>query len=335
MGETLPTRWASGAREISSSDNYIQYVPHSVAKGRDRGSGKIDMRLKGKTAIITGGANGIGAGCVRRLASEGANVVIADIDDASGKALADEIGKSALYVHTNVTQRASVEALCAATLTAFGAVDILVNNAAFVHKDGVIANFLDYSDESWELTLAVNLSGMFYCSQTAARLMAKRGVGGVIISMSSGGGSRAHRHMFGYDTSKGGIEAATRVMALDLAPLNIRVNSRHPGQHARRSAAPSLAIHRSRHPRSSRWSVRAGRTISLPRSLSWLPMTPLISPAHASSSTAAWMPSCARHRSIFGMISATTVRRHAITHKFRQRGEIVKNIKAPRGEIEG
>lgn len=229
MGETLPTRWASGAREISSSDNYIQYVPHSVAKGRDRGSGKIDMRLKGKTAIITGGANGIGAGCVRRLASEGANVVIADIDDASGKALADEIGKSALYVHTNVTQRASVEALFAATLTAFGAVDILVNNAAFVHKDGVIANFLDYSDESWELTLAVNLSGMFYCSQTAARLMAKRGVGGVIISMSSGGGSRAHRHMFGYDTSKGGIEAATRVMALDLAPLNIRVNSVIPG----------------------------------------------------------------------------------------------------------
>ena len=70
---------------------------------------------------------------------------------------------------------------------------------------------------------------MFYCSQTAARLMAKQGRGGVIINISSGGASRAHRHMFGYDTSKGGIEAATRVMALDLAGLNIRVNTVVPG----------------------------------------------------------------------------------------------------------
>ena len=187
------------------------------------------MRLEGKTAIITGGANGIGAGCVRRLASEGANVVIADIDDAAGAALADELGSGVRYVRADVSQRQSVEALFATALNAFGAVDILVNNAAFVHKTGVIENFLDYSDEAWQRTLGVNLSGMFYCSQTAARLMAKRGAGGVIINISSGGASRAHRHMFGYDTSKGGIEAATRAMALDLAPLNIRVNTVVPG----------------------------------------------------------------------------------------------------------
>ncbi len=187
------------------------------------------MRLEGKTAIITGGANGIGAGCVRRLASEGANVVIADIDDAAGAALADELGSGVRYHRTDISQRQSVEALFAAALNAFGAVDILVNNAAFVHKKGVIENFLDYSDEAWQRTLGVNLSGMFYCSQTAARLMAKRGAGGVIINISSGGASRAHRHMFGYDTSKGGIEAATRVMALDLAPLNIRANTVVPG----------------------------------------------------------------------------------------------------------
>ncbi len=187
------------------------------------------MRLENKTAIVTGGGNGIGAGCVRRLASEGANVVIADIDDASGTALAEELGDAALYVHTDVSQRASVEALFDAAITAFGAVDILVNNAAFVHKAGVISNFLEYSDEAWQRTLGVNLSGLFYCSQTAARLMAKRGEGGVIVNVSSGGASRAHRHMFGYDTSKGGIEAATRAMALDLAPLNIRVNTVVPG----------------------------------------------------------------------------------------------------------
>ena len=187
------------------------------------------MRLTGKTAIITGGANGIGAGCARRLASDGANVIIADIDDAAGEALAADLGESALYARTDVSRRDSVEALFDAALNAFGAVDILVNNAAFVHKLGVIANFLEYSDDAWRRTLGVNLSGMFYCSQTAARLMAKRGEGGVIINVSSGGASRAHRHMFGYDTSKGGIEAATRVMALDLAPLNIRVNTVVPG----------------------------------------------------------------------------------------------------------
>ncbi len=187
------------------------------------------MQLSGKTAIITGGANGIGAGCVRRLASEGANVVIADIDDGAGTALAAELGESVIYVRTDVAQRRSVEALFAQAVDAFGAVDVLVNNAAFVHKPGVIANFLDYSDESWRRTLDVNLTGMFYCSQVAARLMAKQGRGGVIINMSSGGASRAHRHMFGYDTSKGGIEAATRAMALDLAGLNIRVNAVVPG----------------------------------------------------------------------------------------------------------
>ena len=187
------------------------------------------MRLSGKTAIVTGGANGIGAGCVRRLAGEGANVVIADIDDAAGDALAADSGDKVMYARCDVSQRASVEALFDVAVTAFGAVDILVNNAAFVHKPGVIANFLEYSDESWRKTLDVNLTGMFHCSQVAARRMAKRGRGGVIINMSSGGASRAHRHMFGYDTSKGGIEAATRAMALDLAGLNIRVNAVVPG----------------------------------------------------------------------------------------------------------
>ncbi len=187
------------------------------------------MRLKGKTAIVTGGANGIGAGCVQRLADDGAKVVIADIDDAAGTALATVLGDRVIYVRCDVAERASVEALFDAGIAAFGAVDILVNNAAFVHKPGVIANFLEYSEESWRKTLAVNLTGMFNCSQVAARLMAKRGQGGVIINMSSGGASRAHRHMFGYDTSKGGIEAATRAMALDLAGLNIRVNAIVPG----------------------------------------------------------------------------------------------------------
>lgn len=190
------------------------------------------MGLDGKTAVITGGANGIGAGCVRRLAQDGANVVIADIDHKSGYRLIEELSDATgnlSYCDVDVTQRKYVSALFDHTIETFGAVDILVNNAAYVHRSDAVANFLDYTDEAWHIILAVNLSGLFYCSQIAARLMAKRGEGGVIINMSSGGATRAHRHMFGYDTSKGGIEAATRSMALDLAPLNIRVNAIVPG----------------------------------------------------------------------------------------------------------
>ena len=185
------------------------------------------MRLEGKCAIVTGGGNGIGAGCARRLASEGAQVIIADIDDAGGAALAAELG-NARYVRADVSQRAQVEALMASALEATGTIDALVNNAAFVHKAGVVQHFLDYTDDAWQRTLAVNLSGMFYCSQAAARIMARQG-GGSIINISSGGATRAHRHMFGYDTSKGGIEAAARAMALDLAGVGIRVNTVVPG----------------------------------------------------------------------------------------------------------
>lgn len=189
----------------------------------------MTMRQSARIAIITGGAKGIGAGCARRLAADGATVVIADIDAAAGESLAAELGRGVSYIRTDVSQRASVEALFETVLGSYGGVDILVNNAAFVHQSGVIDNFLDYSDAAWQRTLGVNLSGLFYCAQTAARQMAKRGEGGVIINVSSGGASRAHRHMFGYDTSKGGIEAATRAMALDLAALNIRVNTVVPG----------------------------------------------------------------------------------------------------------
>ena len=120
------------------------------------------MRLEGKTAIITGGANGIGAGCVRRLAAEGANVVIADIDDAAGEALAAELGSAVIYCsgRTSASGQQS-RRLFAAALEAFGAVDILVNNAAFVHKPGVIENFLEYSDEAWQRTMALTSAACF------------------------------------------------------------------------------------------------------------------------------------------------------------------------------
>jgi 3-oxoacyl-[acyl-carrier protein] reductase len=195
------------------------------------------MRLQKKVAIVTGGAQGIGGGITTRLAAEGATVVIADLNEEKAQQLAATLSASGATVtalRCDVADQAQVAALFAQTLERFGQVDILVNNAALVHHPPSNVNFLELSAEAWHLALAVNLTGMFYCSQQAARIMVKQVVAGqatsgAIISMSSGGGTRAHRHLMAYDTTKGGIEAATRAMAVDLAPWRIRVNAIAPG----------------------------------------------------------------------------------------------------------
>jgi 3-oxoacyl-[acyl-carrier protein] reductase len=194
---------------------------------------KTTMRLQNRIAVVTGGAQGIGAAIVERFAQEGAKVVIADINDEKAKALASHIPDS-MYVQCDVSDADQVENLFSRTFEAFGRLDILVNNAALVHHPDSNRNFLELSTKAWLRTLEINLTGMFYCSQHAARIIAKqvnegRSGGGAIINMSSGGGSRAHRHLMAYDTTKGGIEAATRAMAVDLAPWKIRVNTVVPG----------------------------------------------------------------------------------------------------------
>jgi len=195
------------------------------------------MRLKEKVAIVTGGAQGIGGGITARFAAEGAAVVIADLNEAAAQYHAATLilnGATVLVVRCDVSDSAQVDALFDQTLEHFGRLDILVNNAALVHHPASNVNFLELSEAAWHGALAVNLTGLFYCSQRAARIMVKqvvagRGTGGCIISLSSGGGTRAHRQLMAYDTTKGGIEAATRAMAVDLAPWNIRCNAIAPG----------------------------------------------------------------------------------------------------------
>lgn len=195
------------------------------------------MRLKEKVAIVTGGAQGIGSGISTRFAAEGATVVIADVNEEKAQQQATILtaaGGTVLAVRCDVSDQAQVEALFAHTLDRFGRLDILVNNAALVHHPASNVNFLELTAEAWHRTLAINLTGMFYCSQRAARIMVKqvvekRATGGCIISLSSGGATRAHRHLMAYDTTKGGIEAATRAMAVDLASWQIRVNAIAPG----------------------------------------------------------------------------------------------------------
>jgi NAD(P)-dependent dehydrogenase (short-subunit alcohol dehydrogenase family) len=187
------------------------------------------MRLQGKVAVVTGSGQGIGRGIAERFAQEGAAVVINDLDDAklrqAEQALRADTNR-VLAVHADVSKTAEVARLFDETRKAFGTVDILVNNAAWASP---IAHFLEMTEEFWDKVLTVNLKSMFLCSQRAARLMAEQKKPGSIVNISTYGAARAQREMVAYDASKGGLEGATRAMALDLAPWRIRVNAVGPG----------------------------------------------------------------------------------------------------------
>lgn len=189
------------------------------------------MRLAEKVAIVTGGAQGIGAAVARLFAAEGARVVVADVDGDTGEATVRDIteaGGESFFQETDVSDPQQVEALFRQTMEWYEPPQILVNNAGIAHGPASERHFLEMTGQMWRRLLDVNLSGSFYCSLEAARLMVEQ-EDGCIINMSSCGATRAHRQRVGYDAAKGGMEAATRAMALDLAPWGIRVNALAPG----------------------------------------------------------------------------------------------------------
>ncbi len=186
------------------------------------------QRFKNKVVIVTGAAHGIGRAIAQRFGSEGAQVVVNDVNAAGGEATTQAIiadGGSAIAVTADVSDKSQVDRLFDTTLERFGTVDVLVNNAALVNVE---RHFLEGDEAWWDLVLSVNLKGAFLASLRAAHVMARHHQG-VIINMSSGGASHSHRGMAAYDAAKGGIEALTRAMALDLAPYGIRVNALVPG----------------------------------------------------------------------------------------------------------
>ncbi|MBK6615751.1 SDR family NAD(P)-dependent oxidoreductase [Ottowia sp.] len=182
----------------------------------------ISFGLQGRVAIVTGGAQGIGEACARRFAREGARVVIADVADARGQALADELG--ARYVHCDVGDKAQVDALVAQAVQAHGRIDVLVNNAGIFRA----ADFLDVTEEDFDAVLRVNLKGAFLVGQAVAREMA-RARRGSIVNMSSVNSVLAIPGIASYNVSKGGLNQLTRAMALALADQGIRVNAVGPG----------------------------------------------------------------------------------------------------------
>ena len=185
------------------------------------------MRLEGKVAVVTGAARGIGAACARRFATEGAAVVIGDILEEQGEAMAQSIreaGGTAAFVACDTGDGPQARALIEETVSRHGRIDVLVNNAGIF----TIADFLDVTEEDFDRVLRVNLRGYFLVGQAAARVMADAGSGS-IINMSSLNGVMAIESIAAYVVSKGGVNQLTSVMALALASKGIRVNAIGPG----------------------------------------------------------------------------------------------------------
>lgn len=186
------------------------------------------MRLAGRRAIVTGGAQGIGLACARALAAEGAAVVIADVNEAAGRDAARSIGNDkarCAFTTCDVSRKRSVDDAVAFAVAEMGGLDILVANAGIVHA----ADFLELEEADFDRVLGVNLKGIFLAGQAAARQMVKQGKGGAIVNMSSVNAVLAIPNQVPYVVSKGGINQLTRVMALSLAQHGIRVNAVGPG----------------------------------------------------------------------------------------------------------
>jgi NAD(P)-dependent dehydrogenase (short-subunit alcohol dehydrogenase family) len=184
-------------------------------------------RLRGKVAIVTGGAAGIGQATAMMFAEEGASVVIADLDEAAGLETVEQIltqaGK-AIFVRTDVSSEGDAEVVCRRAVEHFGGLQIRVNNAAVFVLKG-----LEATPEDWRLSLGVNVVGTALMSRYAANQMRRTGSGGVIVNLGSISSFIAQPQFVAYSATKAAILQMTRNMALDLAPDRIRVNCVCPG----------------------------------------------------------------------------------------------------------
>ncbi|SMD09331.1 glucose 1-dehydrogenase [Kibdelosporangium aridum] len=181
-------------------------------------------RLDGKVALITGAARGQGAAAARRFVEEGAKVTIADILDEQGKELAAELGAAAVYQHLDVTSEEDWTAAVERTLTEFGALNVLVNNAGIVHVKSIV----DTTLAEYERVIRVNQVGTFLGMRAAIPALTEA-KGGSIINVSSVEGLGGMAFLMAYTASKFAVRGMTKAAAMELGHLNIRVNSIHPG----------------------------------------------------------------------------------------------------------
>lgn len=181
-------------------------------------------RLEGRTAVVTGGASGFGAGIVRKFAAEGARVVIADIDAAAAEASARELGAMVDWLEVDVASDASVAAMAGALDERGLLPDILVNNAGVGHRPTALESL---SEDDFERILSVNVRSIYLTARHLVPVMRRRG-GGVILNLGSTAGVSPRPGLTWYNASKGWVITATRSMAVELAATNIRVNALNP-----------------------------------------------------------------------------------------------------------
>lgn len=201
----------------------------------------MGSRLEGKSAIVTGSATGIGKATAVLFAKDGARVVVSDIDEAGGQQVVNKIkgeGGEGIFVKADVSQAEEVERLVDAAVGTYGRLDVLVNNAAAYRGDG---NLMLVPDEIWDKVMAVNLKGTYLCCKFAIARMIESG-GGSIVNLSSVNALMG-LSLTAYTASKGGVQALTRLLAVEFAPKGIRVNSICPGTIMTEN---SIAIYRER-----------------------------------------------------------------------------------------
>ncbi len=179
--------------------------------------------LKGKNVLVTGGASGIGQATAKRFLEEGCVVCVLDRNAEARDRVTQVLPELTGVIDADVSNLEQVQAAFAEAIALMGSVDVLINNAGI----SIRHDFLDITPDEWDEVLGVNLKGVFYVAQTAARHMMDKGAG-VILNTASTGGNNGYPHYADYSASKGGVIALTQAMALELAPV-VRVNAISPG----------------------------------------------------------------------------------------------------------